>query len=67
MQTEVLLRKDQEFSFFAGRALQRKIYFNGSECAMPPPDEFPQLPSSSPDQCFSAVQRWLTIGSVLAP
>ncbi|VAI61454.1 unnamed protein product [Triticum turgidum subsp. durum] len=65
VQTEVLLRKGKDFSFSGGWALPRKIYFDGSECTMPPPDDFPQLPSSSPVQRFSGGHRWLASGAVL--
>lgn len=48
VQTEMLLRKDPGvFTFREGWAFPRKISFNGDECVMPPPDEFPTLPNSA--------------------
>ncbi|XP_027338064.1 COBRA-like protein 6 [Abrus precatorius] len=48
VQTEVLLHKDRgEFSFKEGWAFPRKISFNGYECVMPSPDEYPRLPNTA--------------------
>ncbi|KAG6383769.1 hypothetical protein SASPL_156462 [Salvia splendens] len=48
VQTEILLKKDKdEFTFKQGRAFPRKIYFNGDECMLPPPDAYPILPNSA--------------------
>ncbi|KAE8788711.1 COBRA-like protein 5 [Hordeum vulgare] len=49
VQSEVLMRKDDStFTFGQGWAFPRKIYFNGDECKMPPPDSYPYLPNSAP-------------------
>ncbi|RLN41134.1 hypothetical protein C2845_PM01G18060 [Panicum miliaceum] len=49
VQSEVLMRKDAStFTFSQGWAFPRKIYFNGDECKMPPPDSYPYLPNSAP-------------------
>ena len=49
VQSEVLMRKDDStFTFSQGWAFPRKIYFNGDECQMPPPDAYPYLPNSAP-------------------
>ncbi|KAJ4873044.1 Protein COBRA [Raphanus sativus] len=46
VQSEILFRKDQAtFSFEKGWAFPRRIYFNGDNCVMPPPDTYPFLPS----------------------
>lgn len=48
VQSEVLLRKDKNtFSFKQGWAFPRKVYFNGDECMLPPPDTYPFLPNSA--------------------
>lgn len=48
VQTELILEKDAEtFTFREGWAFPRKIYFNGDECMMPPPDSYPHLPNSA--------------------
>lgn len=48
VQSEVLLQKDKEtFSFNQGWAFPRKVYFNGDECMLPPPDTYPYLPNSA--------------------
>ncbi|XBH77741.1 hypothetical protein VPH35_104165 [Triticum aestivum] len=66
VQSEILPRKDQDFTFDAGWAfLIRKMYLDGGECAMPPPDDYPPLPSASCDQRLSAVLRSLLAGLVL--
>ncbi|KAJ7978535.1 COBRA-like protein [Quillaja saponaria] len=45
--TEMLLHKDKGiFNFKEGWAFPRKIYFNGDECVMPPPNVYPRLPNS---------------------
>ncbi|KAF7015130.1 hypothetical protein CFC21_112317 [Triticum aestivum] len=49
VQSEVLMRKDDTtFTFSQGRAFPRKIYFNGNECKMPPPESYPYLLNSTP-------------------
>ena len=49
VQSEVLMRKDAStFTFRQGWAFPRKVYFNGDECQMPPPDAYPWLPNASP-------------------
>ncbi|XP_066378624.1 COBRA-like protein 5 [Miscanthus floridulus] len=49
VQSEVLMRKDaRTFTFSQGWAFPRKIYFNGDECKMPPPDSYPYLPNAAP-------------------
>ncbi|KAJ7968035.1 COBRA-like protein [Quillaja saponaria] len=46
-QSEVLLHKDKGiFNFKDGWAFPRRISFNGDECVMPPPDDYPRLPNS---------------------
>ena len=47
VQTEMLLSKDPGiFTFREGWTFPRRISFNGEECVMPPPDEYPRLPNS---------------------
>lgn len=49
VQSELLFRKDEStFTFEKGWAFPSRIYFNGDNCVMPPPDAYPWLPSSSP-------------------
>lgn len=49
IQSEVLLQKDKNtFTFKQGWAFPRKVYFNGDECMLPPPDTYPHLPNSAP-------------------
>lgn len=48
VQTEVLLQKNPgEFTFNGGWTFPRKISFNGDECVMPSPDDYPQLPNNA--------------------
>ncbi|KAF6147864.1 hypothetical protein GIB67_014444 [Kingdonia uniflora] len=48
VQTELLFHKDSDmFTFSNGWAFPRKISFNGDECVMPSPDEYPRLPNGS--------------------
>jgi hypothetical protein len=43
--SELLLRKDsQTFIFEKGRAFPRRVYFNGDNCVMPAPENYPSLP-----------------------
>ncbi|XP_073129154.1 protein COBRA-like [Henckelia pumila] len=47
VQSELLFRKDKStFSFEKGWAFPRRIYFNGDNCVMPPPDQYPYLPNA---------------------
>ncbi|CAA0841517.1 COBRA-like protein 1 [Striga hermonthica] len=48
VQSEMLLNKDRRtFSFRQGWAFPRKISFNGEDCVMPSPDDYPRLPNSA--------------------
>ncbi|XP_022763312.1 COBRA-like protein 6 isoform X2 [Durio zibethinus] len=54
VQTELLLRKDQgTFTFREGWGFPRRIMFNGDECVMPPPDQYPRLPNTGHGAKFS--------------
>jgi hypothetical protein len=56
VQSEVLMRKDaRTFTFRQGWAFPRKVYFNGYECQMPPPDSYPYLPNAAPPAAASLV------------
>eukprot|EP00252_Welwitschia_mirabilis_P006430 TRINITY_DN17318_c0_g1_i1.p1 TRINITY_DN17318_c0_g1~~TRINITY_DN17318_c0_g1_i1.p1 ORF type:complete len:421 (-),score=27.27 TRINITY_DN17318_c0_g1_i1:30-1112(-) len=47
VQSEILMQKDKSFSFKNGWAFPSVVYFNGDNCAMPPPDQYPQLPNQA--------------------
>ncbi|KAK6921024.1 COBRA, plant [Dillenia turbinata] len=56
VQSELILQKDfNTFTFKEGWAFPRKVYFNGDECAMPPPDVYPYLPSSAHGNLVSSL------------
>lgn len=47
VQTEMLLRKEAGiFTFREGWAFPRKISFNGQDCVMPQPEDYPRLPNT---------------------
>ncbi|KAL7227904.1 hypothetical protein ACSBR1_022727 [Camellia fascicularis] len=47
IQTEMVLHKDTGiFTFREGWAFPRKISFNGDDCVMPSPDDYPRLPNN---------------------
>nr|GMC65995.1 protein COBRA-like [Ipomoea batatas] len=46
--SELLFKKDlTSFTFEKGWAFPRRVYFNGDNCVMPPPDSYPYLPNTS--------------------
>ncbi|TYH94241.1 hypothetical protein ES332_A12G027900v1 [Gossypium tomentosum] len=48
VQSEMLLHKDEGiFSFREGWVFPKRILFNGDECVMPPPDDYPRLPKNT--------------------
>ncbi|KAL8264076.1 hypothetical protein R6Q59_022206 [Mikania micrantha] len=48
VQSELLLQKDKNtFTFKQGWAFPRKVYFNGEECMLPPPEAYPSLPNNA--------------------
>ncbi|KAK0586802.1 hypothetical protein LWI29_012566 [Acer saccharum] len=48
IQSELILEKDIDtFTFKEGWAFPRNIYFNGDECKMPLPEDYPFLPNSA--------------------
>jgi hypothetical protein len=54
VQSEILFRKDKStFTFDKGWAFPRRIYFNGDNCVMPPPDAYPWSPNASSQIVFS--------------
>ncbi|KAF7851121.1 hypothetical protein BT93_L4434 [Corymbia citriodora subsp. variegata] len=60
VQTEILLNKDAEmFTFREGWAFPRKISFNGDECVMPPPEDYPKLPNSANTTSFFKFTFWI--------
>ncbi|KAI3976725.1 hypothetical protein MKX01_008583 [Papaver californicum] len=61
VQSEILFRKDSDtFTFDKGWAFPRRIYFNGDNCVMPPPESYPWLPNASPRPIVSI------LGSLMA-
>ncbi|KAL3844585.1 hypothetical protein ACJIZ3_001988 [Penstemon smallii] len=67
VQSELLFRKDKStFTFEKGWAFPRRIYFNGDNCVMPPPDAYPFLPSSSLRQNISLLMLLITLFLSLA-
>lgn len=54
VQSEVLLQKDKNtFTLKQGWAFPRRVYFNGDECELPPPDAYPYLPNSAQQNLFA--------------
>lgn len=48
VQSEIIFQKDKSrFTFEKGWAFPRRVYFNGDNCVMPPPDAYPYLPNAS--------------------
>jgi hypothetical protein len=67
VQSELLFRKDKStFTFDKGWAFPRRIYFNGDNCVMPPPDAYPWLPNASSRQLTSPLMLMIAFFSVLA-
>lgn len=65
VQSELLFRKDKAtFTFDKGWAFPRRIYFNGDNCVMPPPDAYPWLPNASSRPTVSLLYSILTILAV---
>lgn len=66
VQSELLFRKDPStFTFQKGWAFPRRIYFNGDNCVMPPPDAYPRLPNDNPQLkgslCLPVIILWATL------
>ncbi|QHN83375.1 COBRA-like protein [Arachis hypogaea] len=55
VQSEILMKKDKNtFTLKHGWAFPRRVYFNGEECMLPPPDSYPFLPNSAHRLLISA-------------
>ncbi|CAN1244053.1 COBRA-like protein 1 [Linum perenne] len=66
VQSELLFQKETTtFTFDKGWAFPRRIYFNGDNCVMPPPDAYPWLPNSSSRLGISLSLLLITILYVL--
>ncbi|KAL0384844.1 UNVERIFIED_CONTAM: protein COBRA [Sesamum radiatum] len=62
VQSELLFKKDKTtFTFDKGWAFPRRIYFNGDNCVMPPPDSYPYLPNNGPRLPISMLHLVVTI------
>ncbi|XP_057517353.1 COBRA-like protein 1 [Amaranthus tricolor] len=67
VQSELLFQKDKStFTFEKGWAFPRRVYFNGDNCVMPPPDAYPWLPNASSRRVLSLIQPFMTIMAALA-
>ncbi|KAM7506873.1 hypothetical protein LguiA_017326 [Lonicera macranthoides] len=67
VQSELLFRKDKStFTFEKGWAFPRRVYFNGDNCVMPPPDAYPYLPNSSSGLHVSLITLLTSLFSSLA-
>lgn len=65
-QSEFLFQKDKSsFTFEKGWAFPRRIYFNGDNCVMPAPDEYPYLPSASTQQNASFLKLFVALLALL--
>ncbi|GJZ66345.1 COBRA-like protein [Tanacetum coccineum] len=61
VQSELLFKKDKStFTFDKGWAFPRRVYFNGDNCVMPPPDAYPHLPNASSRVNFSILTLLMT-------
>ncbi|KAH0939899.1 hypothetical protein HID58_007360 [Brassica napus] len=67
VQSEILFRKSpSKFTLDKGWAFPRRIYFNGDNCVMPPPDSYPWLPNATPKLATSPfIVLLITFFSVL--
>ena len=62
VQSEMLLLKDPGiFTFQGGWAFPRRVLFDGHECVMPSPDDYPSLPQGS-TAAPHALDRRLSLG-----
>ncbi|KAH6774612.1 COBRA-like extracellular glycosyl-phosphatidyl inositol-anchored protein family [Perilla frutescens var. hirtella] len=62
VQSELLFRKDKStFTFEKGWGFPRRIYFNGDNCVMPPPDAYPYLPNASLRENVSLLMLSITL------
>ncbi|GLU10913.1 hypothetical protein SLE2022_276900 [Rubroshorea leprosula] len=67
VQSELLFQKDKStFTFEKGWAFPRRVYFNGDNCVMPPPDAYPWLPNVSSRQLIYTLSLVMTIFSAVA-
>ncbi|KAF8377011.1 hypothetical protein HHK36_030383 [Tetracentron sinense] len=62
VQAEILLKKDREmFTFKEGWTFPRRIYFNGDECVLPPPEIYPRIPQHNQSSSFSLYYIFLPL------
>lgn len=60
VQSEIIFQKDATFTFEKGWAFPRRVYFNGDNCVMPPPDAYPWLPNAGSRQNISLLTLIMT-------
>ncbi|CAN4081631.1 unnamed protein product [Withania somnifera] len=62
VQSELLFRKDlSTFTFEKGWAFPRRVYFNGDNCVMPPPDSYPYMPNAGTIWKVSSLKLVVTL------
>lgn len=66
VQSELLFTKDPSFTFDKGWAFPRRVYFNGDDCVMPPPDSYPSVPNASSHLYSSLLTLTVTLLTTLA-
>jgi hypothetical protein len=47
VQSDLLFSKGKDFRFSNGWAFPHRVYFNGDDCVLPEPQDYPTLPNSS--------------------
>jgi len=67
VQSELLFQKDKStFTFEKGWAFPRRVYFNGDNCVMPPPNAYPWLPNTSSRPILSLLHPIVAILAAFA-
>ncbi|KAJ7292340.1 hypothetical protein O6H91_Y283400 [Diphasiastrum complanatum] len=65
VQSEVLFKKDPTmFSFKQGWAFPHRVYFNGDDCVLPPPDAYPWMPNKGTAR--NAMSAFMTAAVAIA-
>ncbi|KAH9621102.1 hypothetical protein KSS87_022901 [Heliosperma pusillum] len=65
-QSELLFQKDPSFTFGKGWAFPRRVYFNGDNCVMPPPESYPRLPNAGFTSTSSFIRLVVSILATFA-
>lgn len=67
VQSDLLFRKGEDFTLRNGWTFPDRVYFNGDQCVLPLPQDFPTLPNGSPSLSARLSLLLVLVVSAISP